>query len=180
MLGGIAPDIHGLMGVPKGVTHFKDTYANGESRINYVRFYKTYRDVIKEQPFYLGYLCHLISDVVYLDTYFKVVPKSVSAGIWKEKLQTAYRDFNRLNGRIIKKYSLMFHHHVLLSINIKGYNADFIPILLDQLRKDFQIDEVLMSEPLELFKDDNSEITDYINKSVEQNLEFLSSVGISS
>jgi hypothetical protein len=25
MLGGIAPDIHGLMGVPKGVTHFKDT-----------------------------------------------------------------------------------------------------------------------------------------------------------
>ncbi|MEF3309281.1 hypothetical protein PV433_10230 [Paenibacillus sp. GYB004] len=29
MLGGIAPDIHGLMGVPKGVTHFKDTYASG-------------------------------------------------------------------------------------------------------------------------------------------------------
>ncbi|OPA72992.1 hypothetical protein BVG16_31020 [Paenibacillus selenitireducens] len=28
VLGGIAPDIHGLMGIPKGVTHFIDKDAN--------------------------------------------------------------------------------------------------------------------------------------------------------
>lgn len=178
MLGGIAPDIHGFMGVPKGVTHFKDIDADGKSRINYMRFYDMYKDVIKEQPFYLGYLCHLISDVSYLDTYFKIVPKSLPASELKEKLQTTYRDFERLNGRIIKQYSLTLYEHVLPSINIQGYKADFIPALLDEMRKDFQIDEVLMSETLELFKDDSSEITDYINKSVEQSLEVLSSVGI--
>ncbi|WP_054958516.1 zinc dependent phospholipase C family protein [Paenibacillus dakarensis] len=180
MLGGIAPDIHGLMGVPKGVTHFKDIDADGKSHINYMRFYNMYKDVIKEQPFYLGYLCHLISDVAYLDTYFKIVPRSVPDSKWKEKLQTSYRDFQRLNGRIIKEYSLTLHEHVLPSINIQGYNADFIPALLDEMRKDFQIDEGLMNETLELFKDDKSEITDYINKSVEQCLEFVSTVGIDS
>ncbi|MFC3771637.1 zinc dependent phospholipase C family protein [Paenibacillus sp. GCM10012303] len=179
MLGGIAPGIHGLMGVPKGVTHFKDTYASGESHINYVRFYNTYKDPIQEQPFYLGYLCHLISDVVYLDTYFKIVPKSLPAGQLKEKLQRSYRDFERCNGRIVRQYSLTLHEHILSSINIHGYNADFLPALLEELRKDFQIDEVLMHEPLELFKDDNSQINDYINKSVIQSLEFLSRVGIS-
>lgn len=179
LLGGIAPDIHGLMGVPKGVTHFKDTNASGESRINYVRFYNTYKDLIQEQPFYLGYLCHLISDVVYLDTYFKIVPKSSPAGQLKEKLQRSYRDFERSNGRIIRQYSLTLHEHILPSINIHGYNADFLPALLEELRKDFQIDEALMHEPLELFKDDNSEINDYINKSVLHSLEFLSRIGIS-
>ena len=178
MLGGIAPDIHGLMGVPKGVTHFKDIDADRKSRINYMRFYNMYKDVIKEQPFYLGYLCHFISDVSYLDTYFKIVPKSLPASELKEKLQTSYRDFERLNGRIIKQYSLTLHEHVLPSINIQGYNAEFIPALLDEMRKDFQIDEILMSETLELFKDDNSEITDYINKSVEQSMKVLSSAGI--
>lgn len=61
MLGGIAPDIHGLMGVEKGVTHFKDRDKDGESYINYMRFYETYEYIINK-PFYLGYLCHLISD----------------------------------------------------------------------------------------------------------------------
>jgi hypothetical protein len=47
MLGGIAPDIHRLMGVSKDVTHFKDPDDHGGSRINYVRFYTMYRDVMK-------------------------------------------------------------------------------------------------------------------------------------
>lgn len=179
LLGGIAPDIHGLMGVPKGVTHFKDTNASGESRINYVRFYNTYKDLIQEQSFYLGYLCHLISDAVYLDTYFKIVPKSLPAEQLKEKLQLSYRDFERCNGRIIRQYSLTLHEHILPSINIFGYNADCLPALLEELRKDFQMDEALMHEPLELFKDDNSEINEYINKSVLHSLEFLSRIGIS-
>jgi hypothetical protein len=57
MLGGIAPDIHRLMGVPKGVTHFKDRDAKGRGFINYERFYNAHKSVI-DVPFYLGYLCH--------------------------------------------------------------------------------------------------------------------------
>ncbi|MCR8632739.1 zinc dependent phospholipase C family protein [Paenibacillus radicis (ex Xue et al. 2023)] len=174
MLGGIAPDIHGFMGVAKGVTHFKDIDASGKSRINYLRFYVTYKDVMNK-PFYLGYLCHLISDVVWLELYLRIV-EFASPEQLKEKAQVAYRDFERLNGRIIKQYSLKLHQHVLPTVNIDGFNSDYLPALLDGMRKDFSIDEVLMNETLELFNNNNCEIIDYINRSVDESMAFLSSM----
>ncbi|BFT70083.1 zinc dependent phospholipase C family protein [Paenibacillus sp. P36] len=177
MLGGIAPDIHGLMGVAKGVTHFKDIDVSGKSRINYFRFYDTYKDNMNK-PFYLGYLCHLISNVVWLELYLKIVGFASPQQL-KEKGLVAYRDFERLNGRIIKQYSLKLHQHVLPTVNIDGYNSQYLPALLNLLRKDFTIDEVLMNEALELFNNNNFEIIDYINKSVDESMVFLSNMRLS-
>jgi len=177
MLGGIAPDIHGLMGVAKGVTHFKEIDASGKSHINYFRFYDTYKDTMNK-PFYLGYLCHLISDTVWLELYIKIVGIASPQQL-KEKLQVAYRDFERLNGRIIKHYSLKLHQHVLPAVNIEGYNSEYLPALLDLLRKDFTIDEVLMNEVLELFNNNNFEIIDYINRSVDESMVVLSNMRLS-
>lgn len=174
MLGGIAPDINGLMGVAKGVTHFKDIDASGKSRINYFRFYDTYKDTMNK-PFYLGYLCHLISDVVWLELYLKIVGFASPQQL-KEKALVAYRDFARLNGRITKQYSLKLHQHVLPTVNIDGYNNEYLPALLDLLRKDFTIDEDLMNETLELFNNNNFEIIDYINRSVDESMVFLSNM----
>lgn len=174
MLGGIAPDIHGLMGVAKGVTHFKDRHKDGKSYINYMRFYENYKDVIHE-PFYLGYLCHLISDVVWLDRYLKKV-KFDSPEQWKEQLQIAYRDFERLNGRIIKQYSLQLYQHIIPEIDIDGYNNNYLPSLLNLLNEDFITDENLMNERLELFQNDNSEIIEYIHRSVNKSIDVLSNV----
>lgn len=174
LLGGIAPDIHGLMGVSKGVTHFKDGDKTGKSYINYQRFFDTYKEVIKE-PFYLGYLCHLISDVVWLDMYLKKV-EYISSEQWMEKLEVSYRDFERLNGRIIEHYSLQLNQHATPNVYIDGYNVEFLPTLLDLLSRDFLNNEYLMSEQLELFENDNSEIIDYINRSVIQSINFLSKV----
>ncbi len=176
MLGGIAPDIHGLMGVAKGVTHFKDLDASGKSRINVMRFYETYKDVIHE-PFYLGYLCHLVSDVEWLNVYFNVV-EYVSAEQWAEKLNIAYSDFGKLNGRIIDHYSLKLHHHVVPTISICNYNSDFLPALIDLLSNDFSNNEGIKDEPLALFNNDNSEIHDFVNKSVTQSIHTLSNLGI--
>jgi hypothetical protein len=177
MLGGIAPDIHGLMGVAKGVTHFKDRSENGKSYINYLRFYETYKDVFNE-PFYLGYLCHLISDDVWLNMYFKKV-NFISPEQWKESLHTTYRDFERLNGRIIKHYSLHLQEHGIPEVQIDGYNNDFLPTLLELLCNDFVDNKHLMSEPLELFDNDNSEIFGYIDRSVSKSINFLTSVQVS-
>ncbi|MET3699588.1 hypothetical protein SAMN05877753_11260 [Bacillus oleivorans] len=170
MLGGIAPDIHGLMGVPKGLTHFQDKAGN--RHVDYLKFFKTYKNVINE-PFYLGYLCHLISDEVWLDMFFKKV-EYISPEQWKETLQTCYRDFERLNGRIVEQYSLQFHQHTIPNVNIEGYNTEFLPTLLRLLSNDFLINEELMSEHLELFINDNSEIIEYIDKSVSKSLNFIS------
>ena len=176
MLGGIAPDIHGLMGVAKGVTHFKDLDESGKSHINVMRFYDTYKEVIHE-PFYLGYLCHLISDVVWLDVYINIV-EYVSSEQWVEKLKIAYSDFGKLNGRIINHYSLKLHKHVVPTISICNYNSDFLPALIDLLGNDFLNNEEIQVEPLALFNNDNSEIYDFIHKSVTQCIHTLSNLGI--
>ena len=176
MLGGIAPDIHGLMGVAKGVTHFKDLDESGKSHINVMRFYDTYKDVINE-PFYLGYLCHLVADVVWLDVYFDIV-EYVSPEQWIEKLNIAYSDFEKLNKRIIDHYSLRLQHHAIPNISIRNYNADFLPTLIDLLGNDFSNNKELNYEPLELFNNDNSQIHDYINKSVTQCIDTLASLKI--
>ncbi|WP_430787266.1 hypothetical protein VBD025_16000 [Virgibacillus flavescens] len=104
--------------------------------------------------------------------YFKKV-EFISLEQWKEKLLTAYRDFERLNGRIIKHYSLPFHHHVIPDVKIDGYKEEFLPTLVDLLRKDFITDEDLINEPLELFENDNSEIIDYIDSAVSQSINFI-------
>lgn len=176
MLGGIAPDIHGLMGVAKGVTYFKDFDASGKSHINFMRFYETYKDVIHE-PFYLGYFCHLVSDVVWLDVYFDIV-EYVSAEQWGKKLNIAYSDFGKLNGRIIDHYSLELHPHVIPNISICNYNVDYLPTLIDLLGNDFLNNEILKDEPLELFNNDNSQIHDFINSSVTQCIHTLSDLKI--
>lgn len=176
LLGGIAPDIHGLMGVAKGITHFKERDEVGKNHINYKGFYETYRELINE-PFYLGYLCHLISDWVWNDMYFKKV-KFVSSEQWNQSLQATYRDYAKLNGRIIRHYSLAIHELKIpdFKINIEQYDVNFLPSLVGLLVKDFEIDESHMNEPLELFENDNREIIDYINKSVFESINFLSSV----
>lgn len=176
MLGGIAPDIHGLMGVAKGVTHFKELDASGKSRINVMKFYDTYKDVIHE-PFYLGYLCHLLSDVVWSEVYFNLV-EYVSPEQWAEKLNIAYSDFGKLNGRIIDHYSLNLHKHVVPIISISNYNADFLPALINLLGNDFLNNEETKKEPLALFRNDNSEIHDFINNSVTQCIHTLTNLGI--
>ena len=176
MLGGIAPDIHGLMSVSKGVTHFKDLDDSGKSHINIMRFYETYKDVIHE-PFYLGYLCHLVSDVVWLDVYFDIV-EYVSPEQWVEKLNIAYSDFGKLNRRIIDHYSLRLQHHEIPNISISNYNVDFLPTLIELLGDDFSKNEAFKEEPLELFNNDNSQIHDYINGSVTQCVKTLSNLNI--
>lgn len=176
MLGGIAPDIHGLMGVAKGVTHFKDFDDNGKSHINILRFYETYKDVIHE-PFYLGYLCHLVSDVVWLDVYFEIV-EYVSLEQWVEKLNIAYGDFGKLNRRIIDHYSLRLQHHEIPIISICNYNVDFLPTLVELLGDDFSSNEEFKQEPLELFNNDNSQIHDYISRSVTQCINTLTNLNI--
>lgn len=171
MLGGIAPDIHGLMGVAKGLTHFKDIEEQGKNHINYKRFYTTYRETM-DSPFYLGYLCHLISDAVWLEFYFNLVHYE-SKEQWQETLELSYSDFEKLNGRIIEQYSLVRRQHTIPDITIQNYDVNQLPVLVDLLYRDFLVGDQSKQEPLQLFKDDNSEIIGYINDSVERCLNFI-------
>ncbi|GGD62320.1 zinc dependent phospholipase C family protein [Paenibacillus nasutitermitis] len=173
ILGGITPDVHYYMNVHKDLTHFVDRDENGKGHVNYLRFYEKYRNTIRK-PFYLGYLCHLISDDIWSkDTYFKIV-EFLSMEERKEKLQISYRDFWRLNGRIITEYNLILREHLIpVELEIEEINFNSLPVLLDWMNKDFSYEQKVAKEPLELFRNDNSQIVDYIDKSVKQSLQFM-------
>lgn len=173
ILGGIAPDVHYYMNVTKDITHFVDRDENGKGQVNFLRFYEKYKDSIMK-PFYLGYLCHLISDHIWSrDTYFKIV-EFLSMEERKEKLQISYRDFWRLNGRIISKYNLgLMEYTPPIDLEIDEINIDSLPDLFDWMRKDFSYEKELADQPLELFRNDDSQIVEYIDKSVEQSLQFI-------
>jgi hypothetical protein len=173
ILGGITPDVHYYMNAPKDLTNFVDRDENGKGHVNYLRFYEKYKHNITK-PFYLGYLCHLISDDIWSkDTYFKIV-EFLSKEERKEKLQTSYRDFWRLNGRIITKYNLILMEHLISAdLEMEEINFNSLPVLLDWMSKDFSYEQKVANEPLELFRNDNSQIVDYIDKSVKQSLQFI-------
>lgn len=84
--------------------------------------------------------------------------------------------FNFGYGRIIKHYSLEFHQHSIPNIHIEGYNANFLPALLNLLEYDFMNNKQLMNETLDLFSNDNSEIFGFIDKAAGKCISFLSSI----
>jgi hypothetical protein len=174
ILGGIAPDVHYYMNVSKDVTHFVDRDENGMGSVNYLRFYEKYKHRISK-PFYLGYLCHLISDEIWSKyTYFKIV-ELLSVEERREKLQISYRDFWRLNGRIISQYNLRLSQLSLpTDLKLEEINVESLHDLLEWMKKDFYYDETVMNESLELFNNNNSQIIDYIETSVSKSLQFIS------
>lgn len=177
VLGGIAPDVHPYMNISKDITHFIERDELGKGSINYFNFIRKYQEQIAD-PFYLGYLCHLISDDIWSkDIYYKIVEFNTKEER-KEILKINYRDFWRLNGRIIKNYSLSLVPLSIPNKNIEEINLESMPLLLNWIEKDFAYDESTASEHLELFENDNSQITDYIDKSVKKSLEMINKLMI--
>lgn len=170
LLGGIAPDGHHELNLSKEVTHFMDRESTGRRRINYRRFVEKYRERIRE-PFYSGYLCHLISDEVWsADTYFHKV-QSLSAEERSEARNMSYRDFWRLNGVIIARYGLQRNPHPIPEVAMDEISAESVASLLGYLDKDFNFDETAAREPLEFLRRD--EVFSYIEASVNRCTAFL-------
>ncbi|MGF9916160.1 zinc dependent phospholipase C family protein [Paenibacillus ehimensis] len=170
LLGGIAPDGLHEMNHSKEVTHFVERESMGGRRINYWRFMEKYKERIR-QPFYSGYLCHLLSDDLWSeDTYFQKV-RSLSAEERSEARNMSYRDFWRLNGVIIARYGLQRSPHPIPEVAMDEISAKSVASLLDDLDKDFHFDEMTACEPLEFLRRD--EVFDYIGVSVNRCMAFL-------
>ncbi|MBU7316347.1 zinc dependent phospholipase C family protein [Paenibacillus oleatilyticus] len=170
LLGGLAPDGLHEMNHTKEVTHFVEREPTGRRRINYLRFVEKYKERIRE-PFYLGYLCHLIADEVWsADMYFQKV-RSLSAEERSEVRNMSYRDFRRLNGVIIARYGLQRNPHPIPEVIMDEISAESVASLLDDLDKDFDYDETAAHEPLEFLRHD--EVFHYIEASVNRCMAFL-------
>lgn len=166
ILGSLAPDAHQLSSSElKKHSHFMKNDAEGISYVDYRAFYQKYL-AVEKNPFHLGYYVHLVSDSIWLaDVYFKKV-KWLPAEIKQEAKKQYYRDFGRLNGKLIDHYLLELKELRGASLS----EVDEIPLaslvpLIGELEGDFRNAALVKAEPLEIL--DLEEVVRTINKTVE-------------
>jgi hypothetical protein len=176
LLGSVAPDVHPYMGgvKPKDITHFKERDAAGNGHINYARFYEKYKGRA-DGTFYLGYACHLIADQLWTTDMYTLIVQFMSEEQKKELMKATYRDFWRLNGRLLKMYSpALVVPEFPEGVGFEEFDLKaYLPTLLDWLGKDFDYKEDTANEQLELFDNDNSQIIYYIEQSVDRCLSWI-------
>ncbi|GFN30273.1 hypothetical protein [Paenibacillus xylaniclasticus] len=150
-LGGIAPDVHKHMQEPKAKSHFGSLNSQGLMYSDYEAFgAKYFRDRI--HPFHLGYYYHLISDQLWLEAVYYPLIKWLPQPRKKIAQESYYRDFGRLNGRLIDHYGLKLASLEVLPVEIDEIDYRYLPALIQDLVHDFESKDEHQDEPLELLE----------------------------
>lgn len=135
LLGGLAPDVHKSKSRLKEISHFTMKDNSGIGYVDYEAFYTKYLTKNKT-PFHLGYYFHLISDYIWLEEIYYKKIKWLPKDIKIEAKRMYYRDFWRLNWKLIDYYSLE-----LISLEKQPIDIDEIDeMLLDELIRDLETD----------------------------------------
>ena len=109
IVGSIAPDCwrnSKLFGYEnRYLSHFTNTQLNNENE-DYQMFFLKYHNHL-DNPFYLGYLIHLITDTFWRDVIYKEYELIINKKMDKEKLNNYIRNENHyLDSSLIKYYQL--------------------------------------------------------------------------
>lgn len=178
LLGGVAPDAHQNMGVPKDESHFL-AYVPERKRkvVEFERFAKQYAGHM-DDAYVQGYLTHLIADCIWLEGIWTqhvfVYPKEQHAAI----IPGYYRDFRRLNGRLLAWYdrsdllSAVFAAET--SEQVCEVDAKAVLALKHDLEADFIESPEVAGETLEEFA--WAEILEYIDQSIRAAKGYLSKI----
>ena len=149
LLGGIAPDVHKNMNAPKNVSHFVRSDSEGKIFADYFGFSEKYLNHMKD-PFYLGYFYHLISDVIWVEVVYNKKIKWLPQLEKKEALLMYYRDFWRLNGKLIDHYSLINRLMEVKPVEIEEIDYKYLPELIKDLEIDFARKDEAKEQELEI------------------------------
>lgn len=166
LLGGLAPDAHKSMSEPKDRSHFMKKDQAGVVYIDHRSFYNKYLANDNRDPFTVGYYFHLLSDEIWLgDVYFKKI-KWLPPEIKMEAKKQYYRDFRRLNGKLIDYYGLELVPLKEQAIEVEEIERSYLPELIKELQMDFQLADSCKEEALEILG--MEEVIHSIEKSVER------------
>lgn len=167
-LGGIAPDVNKNMKTPKTISHFVRT--NNEEQIfaDYLGFHEKYLRYMRE-PFYLGYFYHLISDVIWVEEIYYKKIKWLPQPDKKEAQLKYYRDFWRLNGKLIDYYSIEYRPMEVKSIEIEEIDYRYLPEIIKDLENDFAMKDEAKEQELEILEFE--EVIDILERTVKECVE---------
>ncbi|WNQ13845.1 hypothetical protein MJA45_12765 [Paenibacillus aurantius] len=174
-LGGIAPDVHKNMNVPKPLSHFL-VKEEGRSYPDYAAFQAKYKPD-ESTPFHLGYYFHLVSDDLWVRRIYHPRIGLLPQPAKKEAQQQSYRDFWRLNGKLADHYGLQWRSSAIdpaLIGTIEEIDPLFLPALQEDMSQDFARMEEAKQEELELLG--LAEVHDLLVESVQLCLELYSKI----
>jgi len=149
LLGGIAPDVHKNMNAPKSISHFIRADRDGKFFADYTGFSEKYLNHMKD-PFYLGYFYHLISDVIWVEEIYNKKIKWLPQPDKKEAQLMYYRDFWRLNGKLIDYYSLEIKPLAVKLVEIEEIDYRYLPELIKNMEVDFTMKDEAKEQELEI------------------------------
>lgn len=143
LLGSIAPDVAKIVKIPRDTTHFV-TKINSDTP-NIEAFIKKYHNKLKN-PFEIGYLIHLITDVLWFDeflpNYIKGMEVTDKTGrkfylSGSQVTDIIYNDYTNLNLQIIDYYnldfSLFYEKYPLPFSQIEEFKNSYYKPLLDKM-----------------------------------------------
>lgn len=175
LLGGLAPDAYKEKGKLKEISHYMRKDDDGVGYIDYYSFCNKYL-IRSRTPFNLGYYFHLISDDIWLkEIYYKKI-KWLAQDIKTEAKNMYYRDFWRLNGRLIDYYSLELVCLKEQLIDIDKNDYRLLHQLTNDLETDFNMADTAKEEPLEIIE--FTEAIQTIEKTVEYCMENFENIQI--
>ncbi len=151
LLGGLAPDLNKYMNQPKSISHFAKHDSEGLFYIDYDAFFDKYL-VNHKSPFHIGYYFHLISDEVWIREIYMKKIKWLPSEEKKEAQQKYYRDFWRLNGKLIDYYSIELKQLIAEPFEIDEIDCRYLPGLINDISQDFEFMNDAKGESLEILE----------------------------
>lgn len=137
-LGSIAPDISKIVGESKVASHFLDG-VDEDCIPNCEKFVNKYKDSLNK-PFEVGYLIHLLTDKYWFGDYvYRYIRRYMNTSLvrYTQVKDIIYRDYTRLNMKLIDEYELnlyfMCNNIILPSSKIEEIPIDKLQLVIDKM-----------------------------------------------
>jgi len=126
------------MTASKADTHFPEVIGT-QKGINWYNYVNTYRENIWQDDLYLGALCHLITDCIWVHDIMepRIRSKAKSREEKQQGFQLGYLDFHRLNYILRKEFGLTYDLEEDRNIELVGVRHELYEEVFEGLYQDF-------------------------------------------
>lgn len=155
----------------KGESHFTPPEKKNKWIWRYYReaFCKKYGNCLKDDELYLGYYCHLLTDIVWREVVIREVREPYRDMEFSVFSKPLYRDYHRLNEILRKEYKMEYKTIPKYPCNIDEVQPELWVEYIQELEEDFC--EVTDAKVTDLEILDYGKIRTFVTKAIESCIE---------
>lgn len=151
-LGSLCPDMSTREDGSKHRTHFMEMHGDKKG-CNWMTYLSMYGEKMRDDDFYIGVFCHIITDVIW---YHDIMDTQVRSKVkTKEERQAlfikGYEDYHRLNYILKKEFGLVHHLEEDRNLELEGLHPELYEDVVQGLYSDFFVDPPAEKEDLEIY-----------------------------